>query len=107
VCCASLDNNKPKLACENTSGGACANGLKIECDDPSDCPTGEVCCGTRNDSGFASGGFASVSCQSSCDGTQDHPAVLLCNPKAAVDECAAIQKTCQASDALSGYFVCR
>jgi hypothetical protein len=80
-------------------------GLSIPCDDKTDCPGGQVCCGSFDQNT----GYKSVSCQSSC-GPGPIPGttgVRLCDPSNPIDECASIGASCQASGSLHGYYVCK
>jgi hypothetical protein len=86
------------------SGGlACQGGLAIKCDDQTDCPTGNVCCGMF-DENF---GYKSVSCSLACVNAGSIKAVRFCDQDATTDECTAIGKTCQWSGSLPGYSVCK
>lgn len=105
ACCAS-DNGPggPDLKCESKGIGSCSNGLSIPCDDQADCGSGNVCCGMFEETGH----YQSVSCMPSCVSvTQGVRAVRLCDPDAPKDECAAIGKSCQWSQGLPGYHVCK
>ena len=102
ICCGSWKSGKFGYSCEPTGLLACAGGTTIACDDSSDCPSGQVCCGT-----LSSGSrYTSVQCKTTCNNTPGVRAVRFCNPKAAVDECAALGKSCTASQSLPGYHVC-
>lgn len=100
VCCATyVGQGKTLLQCKGAANG-CGFGLKIACDDRTDCVGGQVCCGAREN-----GSFLSVSCRATCEGSDKEPATRLCDPKAGTDECAAIGKECKSGDL--GYSVCR
>ena len=104
ICCGRWNgSNKPKFACEPTGLVACAGGTDIACDDRTDCPAGQVCCGTLPDGS----GYTSVGCKTTCNNFPGVRAVRFCDPKAAVDECAAIGQFCGPSQSLPGYNVCR
>jgi hypothetical protein len=100
-CCASYaGQGKAKLECQSTLLSVplpLCNGVKLACDDQSDCPSGQVCCGTVDN-----GKVAGTSCRASCQG-----GARLCDPKAAVDECAASDMKCGSSNLLDGYGFCR
>ena len=84
---------------------ACVGGQPIKCDDRSDCPSGQVCCGAFDQNQ----GYRSVQCATSCTNSPipGTTAVRFCDPDAPVDECASIGKTCTASGSLQGYSVCK
>jgi hypothetical protein len=107
MCCARRDNGDVELACvstkkpDETCGGA---RVQIRCDDQTDCPTGQVCCGAYQ----PLTGYRGVACATSCnDG--DVPGFLgvrFCDAKAPVDECAAIGLACTPSKGLDGLSIC-
>lgn len=100
VCCASLSQQgKPKFQCQQAGVSSCT-GVKLACDDKSDCAAGTVCCAARNESSFVA-----TTCQATCESTEAQLVARLCDPKAAVDECASIGKKCGSTD--FGYFACR
>lgn len=102
ICCGSWKSDgKFSYSCEPNGFLACAGGTTIACDDSSDCPSGQVCCGT-----LSNNRYTSVECKATCNNSIGGRAVRFCNPKAAVDECAALGKTCTASQSLPGYNVC-
>ncbi|MBX3217682.1 MAG: hypothetical protein KF850_36960 [Labilithrix sp.] len=103
VCCGSWSGGKLSFACEATGLLSCVGGRSIECDDQTDCPAGQICCGSLSNNS----GYTSVTCRSSCNDMPGFRAVRFCDPKAAVDECAASGRTCGASQSLPGYSVCR
>ncbi len=89
----------------SASLGACQGGTTIRCDDRSDCPTNQVCCGVFDQNW----GYRSVQCQTACT-TSPIPnttAVRFCDPKAPTDECTAIGKNCEPSGSLAGFHVCK
>jgi hypothetical protein len=81
---------------------SCAGGRTITCDDRTDCPSGHVCCGSLSDTGYTE-----VSCKAKCESQPGLQAVRFCDPSAPKDECADIQKKCQSSGSLPGFYVCR
>ena len=85
------------------NGWGCQGGLAIKCNDQTDCPTGNVCCGMFEENS----GYKSVSCQAACVNAGTLKGVRLCDPDAPTDECKAIGKTCQWSGSLPGYSVCK
>ena len=102
ICCGSWKSDgKFSYGCEANGFLACAGGTTIACDDSSDCPSGQVCCGA-----LSNNRYTSVECKATCTNSIGSRAVRFCDPKAAVDECAAIGKTCTASQSLPGYHVC-
>jgi hypothetical protein len=104
ICCGPTTGwGDPKFRCEAASLLACAAGMKIACDDSTDCPTGQVCCGSLRNNG----GYTSVECKKTCENMPGLRAVRFCDPKAAVDECDALGQHCEPSQSLAGYHVCR
>jgi len=101
ICCGSWKSGKFAYSCEQNGFLACAGGTTIACDDSSDCASGQVCCGT-----LSNNRYTSVECKATCNNSIGGRAVRFCNPKAAVDECAALGKSCKASQTLPGYHVC-
>jgi hypothetical protein len=78
--------------------------VTIKCDDETDCPKGQVCCGTFEQNS----GYKQVSCSPTCQSVGSTiTAVRFCDQNAAVDECAADGKTCGWSQKLPGYSVCK
>jgi hypothetical protein len=92
-----------KLECENAGFVSCVGKTTIACDDRTDCPAGQVCCGTLEDNS----GYTSVSCATTCNSIPGLRAVRFCDPSAALDECAALGKYCGPSQSLPGFNVCR
>lgn len=83
----------------------CATGRTLACDDKADCPSGQVCCGSLDNTT----GFDGVSCRATCDLTPN-PAftnVRFCDPFAATDECTSIGKQCLPSSNFVGYAYCQ
>ena len=78
--------------------------LEIRCDDSTDCPAGQVCCGTFSQTA----GYSAIECKTSCTGSGGNTqAVRFCDPANPVDECSSIGLRCQASASLPGYHVCK
>lgn len=100
VCCLTLENHtNVKAACKTDQ--AC-DGLDVQCDDETDCPNGQLCCGI-----LARDGSRGVLCKPSCTTNQpDRLAFRMCDPLAPIDPCKAIGKTCKRGDGFSGYYVC-
>ncbi|MDF2691966.1 MAG: hypothetical protein K0S65_349 [Labilithrix sp.] len=104
VCCGStIGWGEPSFECEPAGFVACAGAMKIACDDRTDCPTGQVCCGTLEDNS----GYTSVECKKTCTSVPGLRAVRFCDPDATVDECAALGQQCENSQSLPGFHVCR
>jgi hypothetical protein len=79
-------------------------GLAIHCDDRTDCPGSQVCCGAFD----KNSGYRQVECANDCNSTPPGTSgVRLCDPSAPTDECAAIGGSCQPSGSLPGYHVCK
>ena len=83
----------------------CQDGQQIRCDDRSDCPSGQVCCGAFDQNQ----GYRAVVCALTCATSPiaGLSPVRFCDPNAPTDECAEIGKTCTASGSLLGFHVCK
>jgi len=89
------------------SGGA-TSPLPVLCRDDSDCTGGKLCCGELVDA-TGTGGYQSVSCESSCapkDGANLSSHVIFCASTTTTGACAAAGLTCTASAILPGFIVC-
>ena len=103
VCCAERNFAQGlELSCAGSDPAACPTGTAIGCDDRTDCPSGQVCCGMLDQ-----GGYTSVTCSASCNSAAGLQAARFCDPSAPVDECAEDGKKCEGSQSLPGYFVCK
>jgi hypothetical protein len=80
-----------------------AGNIPVLCDTTADCPTGELCCGTKMSS---YGEYAYVRCEATCPSTAANTRVIFCDPSASPSICAAVGKSCLASGLLPGYYVC-
>ena len=85
--------------------GQCIAGTTIRCDDKSDCPGTQVCCGSF-DSNL---GYRGIQCAANCNASPipGLQPVRFCDANAPVDECASIGKACTASGSLDGFHVCK
>jgi hypothetical protein len=65
-----------------------------------------VCCGAFDSDKVS---YRSTQCTPTCSVSPVAGLlpVRFCDPNAAVDECAEVQKSCQSSATLDGYFICR
>lgn len=102
-CCVTRDGTGPDYECTASSVVGTCQGLDIKCDDHTDCASGQVCCGIFENNV----GYKSVQCMPTCTAGGDAVAVRFCDPYAAKDECESIGKSCQWSQSLSGYGICR
>lgn len=104
-CCIRSVSGNLELTCKPKSGsGSNCTGMTVPCSDTHDC-NGKICCATYDN---VLDGYKSVSCAQTCDA--DNSLVTeyrLCDPNAAVDECAAGGQSCQASSAIDGWYVCK
>lgn len=103
-CCATNvgNGNDPGYSCQSSGVSSCA-GLRLPCNDTTDCH-GAICCGAFDNIT----GYTGVSCKATCTAsTPSGTAVHFCDPNAAVDECAASGQSCQPSQALPGYSLCK
>lgn len=106
LCCGrTAGNEKRWLECVPDGIAACAAGVSIRCDDQTDCPGAQICCGTFD----PYGGYRDVRCANDCNAPiiPGLVAVRFCDINAPTDECAAIGLTCTASDSLGGFAACR
>ena len=105
ACCIRSISGQLSFDCKPSSGSSsnCA-GLRVPCTDQVDCG-GKACCATYDQ---LSGGYKDVSCKTSCgSSTATTTEFRMCDPEAATDECVAIGKTCQASTAIDGWYLCK
>lgn len=98
ICCA----NALGYSCQ-PAGQPCIGGLTLACDDQTDCPGGQVCCGRWSQAA----GYKNVSCQKTCKNDPGTVAVRFCDVNAPKDECAGAGLTCLPSLSLENYFICR
>lgn len=94
----------------NTAAGTTGFEARIECQLPSHCPTGTICCGAHSTSG-GKNWYPTVSCQKECS----YPFYPACDPNAPMDTCPLVtdvngtmfQLTCKQSLILpDGSFMC-
>lgn len=105
ACCIRSVSGQLAFDCKPASGptSSCV-GLRVPCSDQVDCG-GKACCATYDQ---ISGGYKDVSCKTSCgSSTATTTEFRLCDPNASADECAAIGKSCQASTAIDGWYLCK
>lgn len=103
VCCAGYWNETPTYECKPAGLVGCPGKSKIGCDDTTDCAAGQVCCGTYDDNTK----LGAAECRTQCKGFGSIRAGVLCDPDAAVDQCAPFSKVCVPSQKLPGYFTCQ
>ncbi len=70
------------------SAAASCTGISFPCDSEDDCPSGSECCGTS-----VGGILESVACGSCSKSTSS--VRRLCDPKATIDECEAVNQQCR------------
>lgn len=86
------------------SGSACA-GLRVPCSDSLDCTGGKVCCAFYDE---LTNLYTDVSCKSSCGASgTTFTEYQMCDPEAPNDECVASKRSCQASSAIDGWYLCK
>jgi len=113
ICCARSaiggggGGNKSYECVASNPFNACQGGTAIACDDASDCPNNQICCGIFDQNW----GYRSVQCQATCNSSPipNTAPVRFCDPNAPTDQCAGTGKNCLASDSLKGggFFVCK
>jgi hypothetical protein len=94
------------FTCGCTPVGACISPLHYECDDPSDCASGLVCCGTyalNRDAGGLALQRASCLAPTSC--ATDGVHFQLCDPTSATSTCPS-GLACKPSKAFPGVGAC-
>jgi len=91
-----------EFECEPAGKLACVTRSSLACDDGSDCPSGQVCCGRRE----RRTGYTKVECRTECKDGPGIRAMQFCDPNAENDECAPSGKQCVPSDVMPGYHVC-
>jgi hypothetical protein len=79
------------------AGASCSGGVLVPCDDSHDCPGGQVCCATLNNTNSA---VTSIACAASCTGSHEKQ---WCDPN--VDDCPS-GTSCQTTLFLQGYHYC-
>ena len=89
--------------CEAIGALSCL-GVATMCDDTADCTGNKVCCGTFDS---VAGRYHEVACRSSCSGQGPNGTTLrrFCDPFLQPSDCPQNQ-ACQASQVLTGYYVC-
>jgi hypothetical protein len=100
ICCIAGD---PMLGtqthtCEQPAG--VCTGTKVTCTVPTDCPMGQMCCGTEQTTGTTAM-YTGVSCATQCNGANMR---IFCSSNT---DCPAQTATCGASTLLPGYMVCQ
>jgi hypothetical protein len=108
ICCLPFSNPWGNGACLPAgSPGSCQNGSTIRCSKPSDCPSGQICCGTIVDVQPGPGEvsrYRSIECRPSCSGQDDR---RICDPADALLTCEQ-GESCEDSQILpQGYQLCR
>ena len=105
-CCARRNDGNLSFECLNGNPlGQCIGGSAVRCDDRSDCPGTQVCCGSFDQNL----GYRGIQCASNCNSSPipGFQAVRFCDANAPTDECASIGKTCTPSGSLDGFSVCK
>lgn len=101
-CCVSFQGSQCVANNQN-----CFQAQPIHCDDQADC-NGKVCCGQLNVFGNQNYYYSDVSCQTTCNVSQNVPGSRrFCDPNAQTDECQQIGLTCGPSNVVKGYYVCQ
>jgi hypothetical protein len=101
-CCAVPTGGDPDFSCMPESDKSCG-GISVPCSDDADCD-GKICCGTYS---HLTGSYDSVQCKISC--SADNATITeyrLCDPELSPDPCVADGKTCKASQAMPGWYIC-
>ena len=101
-CCGTKSLGDPNVSYACVANGGSCSGIPIHCDDRTDCPSTQVCCGAFDQMA----GYLSVECKNACNSTGSTAGVRMCDPNAATDECASIGKTCSQSGSLTGFYRC-
>jgi hypothetical protein len=109
-CCWSNQAGDGKcLGAGSQCGGPGSNDTQIECQRPSDCPSGQICCGRRAMNGGPDNQhYRRVTCRDTCDA----PDVTICDPASPQPiDCPPLPDgsvaQCKSSQLLpKGYFVC-
>ena len=100
--------NAVELGCV-PNGDACEDGAPTpwrspaECDEPTDCPDGNVCCGRLKTVGSTTF-YEEISCRSTCNDGDD---VIICDPADDTSQSCPEGKVCKKSSLIpSGYHFC-
>ncbi len=91
ICCATYLGVSHTYGCSTSAACILPTQVVLECDSPSDCGSGKVCClkATR------------ASCASDCQGGQE-----MCDPNSFSSQCQ-YNASCNESTVLEGFFVCK
>lgn len=90
-------------ACPADAGSGCQSTVQT-CDGPEDCPSGQICCGTRTGTSQLTYFYTSITCATTCNGTNEFEFCHM-NTDGGY-QCANNTTTCQPST-LVGSDVCR
>jgi hypothetical protein len=97
ICCADQNTQTPNDKCQPANQPCGQGQASIHCDDSADC-VGGVCCGF-----FNNGQYTDVVCQSQCSQTQ----FQFCDPTSDAGPGCPQQTSCQTSQVLQGFHICR
>lgn len=101
-CCVSTSGTGNQTDTCQTPGTHC-NGAVVSCSSSSQCPNGEVCCGTETTNG-GTPMYVQVSCATACVSQGGQTKVTFCDPQK--PQCPnGLQ--CAQSSVLQGFYVCR
>ena len=99
-CCFTSSQVASTYQCAS-SGGLCATGIRVSCDDTADCRPGDVCCGAYD---TFSNQFTEVRCASTCASSGSSVGVRFCDP--AANDCPD-GRACVTTMRIPGYHVCQ
>jgi hypothetical protein len=97
MCCMSGDDCATPGSCSCTAASACSAQHHYTCDDPSDCPTGLVCCATVQLAG-SSIALTTATCLAPASCVNDGFHTQLCDPTSLTVTCPS-GSTCKPSAA--------
>jgi hypothetical protein len=103
-CCVTANQGTQMQACDmNQAGCMGQGGSPVRCTSSTQCPMGQVCCGSN-----ANNFYSDVSCQPApCSGSSGGvERVQFCDPQSPGD-CPSDAPRCQQSTVLGGFFVCQ
>jgi hypothetical protein len=102
-CCVTFDQSGQQEACASDPGSCTGQGgSAVECTSSSQCPAGQICCGTKPNSNS----YSDVSCQAAPCGSGSVEQIQFCDPQGPND-CPPDAPQCQQSTILNGFFICQ
>jgi hypothetical protein len=102
-CCVTGNPMQGNQTFDCQHGSSSCTGTKVHCTVPSDCPSGEICCGSETTTTTGTT-YTEVTCAAACAGTNQR---IFCDPSAQTSPCPMQTPNCAPSQLLPGYDVCQ